>query len=168
MILFNYTQKAKMISMKVMKMLFTLEPLMTDLFYLYNNVKCSLLIPRILHIKVQQAAEKKKKRICLQCRRLRFNSWVWKIPWRRKWLPAPVFWPGESHGQRSLADYRVTESQTWLSNWAHSNTSFPSFKKCCNILKDPLLGVRLRGIGASQQSIPGYPYIIFSHELSFR
>ena len=35
---------------------------MTDLFYLYNNVKCSLLIPRILHIKVQQAAEKKKKK----------------------------------------------------------------------------------------------------------
>ena len=22
--------------------------------------------------------------ICLQCRRPRFNSWVWKIPWRRK------------------------------------------------------------------------------------
>ena len=26
-----------------------------------------------------------------------------KIPWRRKWQPAPVFLPGESHGQRSLA-----------------------------------------------------------------
>ena len=24
-------------------------------------------------------------------------------PWRRAWLPAPVFLPGESHGQRSLA-----------------------------------------------------------------
>lgn len=34
MILLNYTQKAKMISMEVMKMLFTLEPLMTELFYL--------------------------------------------------------------------------------------------------------------------------------------
>ena len=43
-------------------MLFTLEPLMTDLFYLYNNVKSSLLVPRILHIKVQQAAKKKKKK----------------------------------------------------------------------------------------------------------
>ena len=20
----------------------------------------------------------------------------WKIPWRRKWQPSPVFWPGES------------------------------------------------------------------------
>ena len=26
-----------------------------------------------------------------------------KIPWRRKWQPTPVFLPGESHGQRSLA-----------------------------------------------------------------
>ena len=31
-----------------------------------------------------------------------FDSWVGKIPWRREWLPTPVFWPGESHGQRSL------------------------------------------------------------------
>ena len=37
-------------------------------------------------------------RICLQCRRLRFYSWVGKIPWRRAWLPAPVFWLGESQG----------------------------------------------------------------------
>ena len=40
-----------------------------------------------------------------QCRRLRFNSWVRKIPWRRKWQPAPVFLPRESHGQRSQAGY---------------------------------------------------------------
>ena len=26
-----------------------------------------------------------------------------KIPWRRSWLPTPVFLPRESHGQRSLA-----------------------------------------------------------------
>ena len=29
----------------------------------------------------------------------------WKIPWRRKWQPTPVFLPGESHGERSLAGY---------------------------------------------------------------
>ena len=28
-----------------------------------------------------------------------------KIPWRREGVPTPVFWPGESHGQRSLAGY---------------------------------------------------------------
>ena len=34
-----------------------------------------------------------------------FNPWVWKIPWRRKWQPTPVFLSGESHGQRSLVGY---------------------------------------------------------------
>ena len=34
-----------------------------------------------------------------------FNSWVRKIPWRRTWYPTPVFLPGESHRQRSLAGY---------------------------------------------------------------
>ena len=32
-----------------------------------------------------------------------FDSWVRKIPWRRKWPPTPVFSPGKPHGQRSLA-----------------------------------------------------------------
>ena len=27
------------------------------------------------------------------------------FPWRREWQPTPVFLPGESHGQRSLAGY---------------------------------------------------------------
>ena len=40
----------------------------------------------------------------LQCKRPEFNPWVGKIPWRREWRPTPVFSPGESHGQSSLAD----------------------------------------------------------------
>ena len=28
------------------------------------------------------------------------DPWVGKIPWKREWLPTPVFLPGESHGQR--------------------------------------------------------------------
>ena len=38
-----------------------------------------------------------------QCRRRRFDPWVGKIPWRKKWQPAPVFWLGGPHGQGSLA-----------------------------------------------------------------
>ena len=38
-------------------------------------------------------------------KRCRFYPWVGKIPWRRAWQPTPVFLPGESHGQRSLAGY---------------------------------------------------------------
>ena len=45
------------------------------------------------------------KKICLQCGRPKFDSWVGKIPWRRKWQPTPVFLPGEFHGQRSLESY---------------------------------------------------------------
>ena len=38
-------------------------------------------------------------------RRCRFDPWVGKIPWRRKWQPNPVFFPVKSYGQRSLAGY---------------------------------------------------------------
>ena len=43
--------------------------------------------------------------IHLQCKRLRFNSWVRKIPWRREWRPTPVFLPWRSHGHKILAGY---------------------------------------------------------------
>ena len=42
---------------------------------------------------------------CRKRKRCGFNLWVRKIPWRRAWQPTPVFLPGESHEQRSLADY---------------------------------------------------------------
>ena len=37
----------------------------------------------------------------------------WADPWRREWKPTPVFLPGESHGQRSLAGY---------SPWGHKES----------------------------------------------
>jgi len=40
-----------------------------------------------------------------QCRRCKFDPWVEKIPWRRKWQPTPVFLPGKSLGQKSLVGY---------------------------------------------------------------
>ena len=40
-----------------------------------------------------------------QFRRHRFHPWIGKVPWKRKWQPTPVFLPGKSHGQRSLAGY---------------------------------------------------------------
>ena len=38
-------------------------------------------------------------------RRPEFDSWVGKIPWRRKWQSTPALLPGKSHGQRSLIGY---------------------------------------------------------------
>ena len=47
----------------------------------------------------------RSEKFTCQCRRRRFNSWIGKIPWRRKWEPTPVLtW--RIHGQRSLAHYR--------------------------------------------------------------
>ena len=67
-----------------------------------------------------------RSRIRLQCKRCGFYPKVRKIPWRREWLPTPVFLPGESHGQRSLVGYslwshreldtteRLTLSALWM------------------------------------------------------
>ena len=66
-----------------------------------------------------------------QCRRHKrrtFESWVGKIPWRRKWQPTRGFLPGESHGQRSLVGYSLwgckesdmTESNLARSTWGPS------------------------------------------------
>ena len=72
------------------------------------------------------------------CRRCRFNPWVGRIPWRRKWQPNAVFLPGKFHGSRRLAGsvHGVSKSQTWLSNWArmhvtthtHQNVSLTTAK----------------------------------------
>ena len=49
---------------------------------------------------------KESARQCSRHREYRFDTWVGKIPWR-KWQFTPVFLPGEFHGQRSLAGYRL-------------------------------------------------------------
>ena len=40
-------------------------------------------------------------------------SLVGKIAWRREQLSTPVFWPGEFHGQRSLAGYSLWVAKNW-------------------------------------------------------
>ena len=50
------------------------------------------------------------KNLPCECRRYKrrgFSPWIGRIPWRRAWQPTPVFLPGESHGQRSLAGYSL-------------------------------------------------------------
>ena len=42
--------------------------------------------------------------------------------WRRKWQPTPVFLPGESHGQRSLAGYGP-EGRKRRTRLSHSTTT---------------------------------------------
>ena len=52
-----------------------------------------------------------------QCRRPRFNPWVRKNLWRRKWQPSPVFLPGKSHGERSLVGYNLCGRKRVRYNW---------------------------------------------------
>ena len=53
------------------------------------------------------------KELVCQHRRGRFDPWVGKIPWRRKWQPIPVFlgweipWTKESHRPQSIGLQRV-------------------------------------------------------------
>ena len=51
--------------------------------------------------------------LCNQTWRCKFDPWVGKFPWSRKWQPTPVFLPGEFHGHRSLAGY---------SPWGHKES----------------------------------------------
>ena len=54
-------------------------------------------------------------RICLQYGRPGFDPWVGKIPWRRKRLPTPVFWPREFHGLYSPWGHKESDMTEWLS-----------------------------------------------------
>ena len=56
-----------------------------------------------------------------QGRRCKFNPWVGKTPWRRKWQPTPVSLPGKSYGQSNLAGYRPWGSKKVLHNLATKN-----------------------------------------------
>ena len=50
------------------------------------------------------------------CRRHGFNSWVGKIPWRRKWPPTPVFLPCPmDRGAWQATVHGIAKSQTRLS-----------------------------------------------------
>ena len=55
--------------------------------------------------------------ICLQFRRLGFDSWIGKIPWRREWQPTPVWLPGESQEESgSLQSIGCRVTHNWATN----------------------------------------------------
>ena len=62
------------------------------------------------------------KESACQCRKCTFDSWVVKIPRRRKCQATLVFLPGESCGQRSLVGYSPWDC-IGLNRWActHAN-----------------------------------------------
>ena len=50
---------------------------------------------------------------------MRFNSWVKKIPWRKKWQPTPVFLSRKSHGQRDLKTSQTLNRKPFLRTQIH-------------------------------------------------
>ena len=70
-------------------------------------------------------------RIRLQCGRPGFNPWVRKIPWRREWLPTPVFLTGEAHGQES-GGLHSRGSQRVRHDWMINTFTFDSGKLYIN------------------------------------
>ena len=53
----------------------------------------------------------------LGCKRPGFYPWVRKIPWRRKQLPTPVFWPGEVIAADPCTVHGVSKGWTRLSDF---------------------------------------------------
>ena len=73
-----------------------------------------------------------------QCRRLkrcRFDSWVQKIPWRRKWQPTSVFLPEESHGQRSLGYSPGGRKESDTTEYSHTGIVLNShlYENSCGV-----------------------------------
>ena len=74
------------------------------------------------------------KEFSCQCRKRRFDPWIGKIPWRRKWQPTPVFLPGKSHGQRSLVGFspwgcKESDTSEQLNTHVHTLEKMPSSGK---------------------------------------
>ena len=60
-----------------------------------------------------------------QCRRyksLRFDPWMWKISWRRKWKPIPIFLPGKIPWIEESGRLKSMGSQRVRHDWAHTHT----------------------------------------------
>ena len=77
---------------------------------------------------------------CRRCRRCEFNPWVRKIPWRKKWQPAPIFLLGNpmDRGTWWATVHGVAKSRTRLSTHIQMQPKLerrflpwtPSLKQC--------------------------------------
>ena len=76
------------------------------------------------------------KESACQCKRRRFDPWIRKILWRRAWQPTPVFLPGKSYGQRSLAGYSPWgRKELDTTEATYHSTNYTYMEECESILK---------------------------------
>ena len=72
---------------------------------LFKSHTCTILITMNAKCMLPNSKKLFEYFYSLQCRRPRFDPWVGKILWRRKWQPTPVHLLGKSHGRRSIVGY---------------------------------------------------------------
>ena len=66
-------------------------------------------------------------------KRHRFDPWIGKVSWSRKWQPIPIFLPRIFHGQRNLVGYSLwghKELDT-LSTHTHTQWALPACQVVC-------------------------------------
>ena len=101
---------------------------------------------------------------CRRHKRCRFDPWVRKSPWSRKWQPTPVFSPEKFHGQRSPVGYSpwgCKESDTYMLSAIDRAESemhmprLPGLKEAC-VQLIPLEGEQMQTTMAARQvRVPG-------------
>ena len=65
-----------------------------------------------------------------RCKKLEFDLWAGKIPWSRKWQPAPVFLPWKFHGQRSLVAYSPKgHKEVDMTEWLNTHIPCQSIRR---------------------------------------
>ena len=97
----------------------------------------------------------------------RHTMWVQSLgqedPWRRAWQPTPVFWPGESHGQRILAGYSpwgCSVGHDWSDLASICDSGIKSFPQL-------LTAIKVQVPGASQLTVK-FQNLLFSNITTFR
>ena len=108
----NFLKRLK----KTLKVMNYIKSIRSILSFPWNSLKC---FKKILNLSTRKYKSKGitggsdgKESACNEGRP-GFDSWVGKIPWRRKWQPTPGFLPGIFHGRRSLVGY---------SPWGHKES----------------------------------------------
>ena len=69
---------------------------------------------------------------CRSHKKCGLDPWVNKIPWRRAWQHTPVFFLGESHGQRSLEGY---------SPWGHKELDMTEVTEHAHVNKTRMITI---------------------------
>ena len=100
------------------------------------------------------------KESACQCKIPGFDPWVRKIPWRRVWVPTPVFLPGKSHGQRSLVGY---------SPWGHKRVGHDlvteqqqQYKITLVLQIEYLLRLLIMAVGVFKLIIVLWAFVVYS------